>query len=78
MLLTFLSVLILQISNVVAQSKPIEGDKILGLFWSPKKDAKIEIYKKGNSYYGKSIWVESPRKDYLNPNVALRKRNILI
>ncbi|MBC7410032.1 MAG: DUF2147 domain-containing protein [Arcicella sp.] len=61
----------------MAQTKPIEADKILGVFWSPKKDAKIEIYKKATLYYGKSIWVASQRKDTENPNVVLQKREIL-
>lgn len=76
-LISLLVILILQITNVVAQSKTNEADKILGVFWSPKKDAKIEIYKKGTLYFGKSIWVALPRKDSENPNEALQKREIL-
>lgn len=68
---------ILQLSHSFAQSKTIEADKIIGIFWSPKKDAKIEIYKKGDSYFGKSIWVATAKKDIENPNVSLRKRDIL-
>lgn len=76
-LVSFLAILILQITNAVAQSKPNDADKIVGIFWSPKKDAKIEIYKKGTLYYGKSIWVASPRKDTENPMETLQKRDIL-
>lgn len=76
-LMTLLAILILQITNVKAQIKPSAADKIMGIFWSPKKDAKIEIYKKGTFYYGKSIWVASARKDTENPNEALQKRDIL-
>lgn len=64
-------------SKSVAQNPLNEADKILGVFWSPKKDAKIEIYKRGKYFYGKSIWVMSPRKDNKNPNVKLQKREIL-
>jgi uncharacterized protein (DUF2147 family) len=76
-LMMLFAIFILQITNAKAQTKPTGSDKIMGVFWSPKKDAKIEIYKKGVFYYGKSIWVASPRKDSENPNEALQKRDIL-
>ncbi|MFV8325255.1 DUF2147 domain-containing protein [Flavobacterium sp. ZS1P14] len=68
---------VLQLTLAFGQSKSREADKIIGTFWSPKKDAKIEIYKKGESYFGKSIWVAIPRKDIENPNASLRKRDVL-
>lgn len=37
------------LTMVHAQTKQTAGDKIIGIYWSPKKDAKIEIYKKGTS-----------------------------
>jgi uncharacterized protein (DUF2147 family) len=52
-------------------------DKIIGVYWSPKKDAKIEIYKKSDTYFGKSIWTETKRKDLKNPNPSLRDRELL-
>jgi len=76
-LMALLTSLFLQFSLAAVQSKTMEADKILGIYWSPKKDAKIEIYKKGAFYYGKSIWVASPRKDTKNPNLVLQKRDIL-
>jgi uncharacterized protein (DUF2147 family) len=76
-LMSLLVILILQITTIAAQSKTNEADKIVGVFWSPKKDAKIEIYKKGTCYYGKSVWVASPRKDTENPIETLQKRDIL-
>lgn len=69
--------LLLQLTFSFAHPKSTEADKIIGIFWSPKKGAKIEIYKKGQTYSGKSIWVAAPRKDIENPNVSLRKREIL-
>lgn len=32
-----------------------------------KKDAKVEIYRKGNSYFGKIIWLADPTDDRGNP-----------
>jgi len=63
----------------IALSQPNQNnaDSILGIFWSPKKDAKIEIFKRGDKYFGKSIWSSSTRKDLKNPNESLRNRNLL-
>jgi len=54
-----------------------KGGNIAGLYWSPKKDAKIEIYKKAGKYYGKSIWMASPKKDVKNPDKTLQTRDVL-
>jgi uncharacterized protein (DUF2147 family) len=59
-----------------AQPKTSAND-ICGLYWSPKKDARIEIYKKGANYFGKSTWVATPRKDVENPDETLRSRELL-
>jgi len=58
----------------VAQSNQTIADNIIGTYWSPKKDAKIEIYKKGNKYFGKPIWLLIEKKDLNNPNTSLRER----
>jgi len=60
-----------------AKSYASDADKIIGVYWSPKKDAKIEIYKKGNLYYGKTTWASTKRKDLKNPDPALRERDLL-
>ena len=60
-----------------AQTNQKTSDQIAGLYWSPKKDAKIEIYKKGELYFGKSVWVANPRKDDKNPNETLKTREVL-
>jgi len=49
-----LILIVLTISNVVAQNTP--SDKIVGTWLSEEKDVKIEIYKSGNKYFGKLIW----------------------
>jgi len=59
------------------KSNPGVADKIMGVYWSPKKDAKIEIFKKGDRYFGKSIWTQMQRKDLKNPNPYLRERYLL-
>lgn len=53
-------------------------DQIVGTYWSPKKDGKIEIYKKGNKYFGKIKEGKNPqRKDFKNPDASLRERLVV-
>jgi uncharacterized protein (DUF2147 family) len=61
----------------LAQSSENTADKIIGVYWSPKKDAKVEIYKKDGKYFGKTIWLSTSSKDSKNPNPSLRERNLL-
>jgi uncharacterized protein (DUF2147 family) len=72
-----LMILMLGSLRSFAQTSPTPGDQLLGLYWSPAKDAKIEIYKKGAQYFGRSIWVAHPRKDNKNPNEVLKTREVL-
>ena len=63
---------------------PNNGDVILGLWWTDDKRAKIEIYKKGNEYFGKIAWLETPNDkngnpilDKENPDEELRKKPVM-
>jgi len=58
----------------LADTKP---DDVVGKYWSPEKDGKIEIYKRGNKYYGKTYWGKNPRKDTENPDAKLRTRDVI-
>jgi len=69
--------LLVLLTNGFASVYPKNADEIVGLYWSPKKDAKIEIFKRGNRYYGRSIWVASMRKDSKNPDETLKNREVL-
>lgn len=77
LLLAFSMALVLQSLHEIGQTKTVSPDEITGLYWSPKKDAKIEIYLKGDHYYGRSVWVATPRKDTKNPKESLRDREVL-
>jgi uncharacterized protein (DUF2147 family) len=72
-----LIVLLVSLTNVFASDHSKNADEIVGVYWSPKKDAKIEIFKRDNRYYGRSIWVASMRKDSKNPDETLRNREVL-
>ena len=60
------------------------GDAILGTWLTEKKDSKVQIYKKGDKYYGKILWIKnnknedgsSPKLDSQNPDSKLRNRLI--
>lgn len=59
-----------------------QADAINGVWLNEEKDAKIQIYRNGNQYFGKLIWMvkameddgKTPRKDAKNTNAALRTR----
>jgi uncharacterized protein (DUF2147 family) len=68
---------LLAVTCCLSQINQPAADAITGLYWSPKKDAKIEVYKKSDKYYGKSVWVAVPRKDLSNPDKILREREVL-
>ena len=70
-------VLIFSYGESYSQGNSINPDKIVWLYWSPNKDAKIKIYKRGDKYFGNFQWMATPRKDTKNPDQALQQRDIL-
>ena len=46
-----------------------EGDHLLGIWFNEEKDAKIEIYKCGNKFCGKIIWLEEPNEEDGTPKI---------
>ncbi|MDB5247866.1 MAG: peptide protein [Segetibacter sp.] len=75
-IITF-SISLFMLFSAFGQTRQNAADKIIGVYWSPKQDAKIEIYKKGDKYFGKSAWSSTKRKDSKNPNASLRDRELL-
>lgn len=75
------AVIVLTLLSLFSQAfmvtKNISPNEIIGIYWSPKKDAKIEIYLKGQQYFGKFIWLAKPRKDNKNPAMELQSRDVL-
>ncbi len=78
--LPFLMLLFVAVSvSALAQSK----DAILGKWLNPSGEGQIEIYKKGDKYYGKLAWLKEPnlngkpKLDAKNPDAALQKRALL-
>jgi hypothetical protein len=52
--LVFLGLLCLVASTSFAQSA---GDKVLGVWTTPDKNVKIEIYRTDNKYFGKVLFI---------------------
>jgi len=60
-----------------------QSDDILGIWLEEKKQSKIEVYKKDNSFFGKIIWLKEPldedgniKLDKKNPNNSMRENPI--
>ncbi len=74
--ITVLVISLFSFCTAFTQTGNTAGDQVTGLYWSPKKDAQIEIYKRGDKYFGRSVWVAIPRKDTENPVKALQVRDV--
>ncbi len=64
--LVLLAALMLFSYALNAQVKP--GD-IIGFWFTANKDAKIEIYKASEKFYGKIVWLKTPTNENGKPKV---------
>jgi uncharacterized protein (DUF2147 family) len=63
--------------RVNAQHKP---DDLLGYWFNEEKTSKVQLFKEGNKYFAKIVWLKEPndvktgkpRTDNLNPEVKLQ------
>jgi uncharacterized protein (DUF2147 family) len=78
-LLAFVTLLILSPLCTYAQKS---ADAVLGVWYNGSKESKIEIFKCGNQYCGKIIWLREPntdgkpKTDKNNPDEKLRNRPV--
>jgi uncharacterized protein (DUF2147 family) len=61
-------------TKILAQNTP--QDAVLGTWFNAEKDGKIQIYKTGDKYFGKLIWMKNPRKDTENVDAKLHTRDL--
>lgn len=62
-----------------------KADDIVGVWWNEEKDGRVEVFKKGDKYYGKIEFIKknenpdgnSPKKDLNNPDEKLRDRVLM-
>ena len=89
----YLKSAILSLMVVIAAATPLRAasDDILGTWFNQDKDARIEIFKCGNDYCGKIVWLKEPtypagstegtpgtaKIDYKNPDPARRKVSLM-
>ena len=78
--LMIFTAMLLAAANVNAQE--FQPDDILGVWLNEDEDAHIEVYKEGDLYFGKIIWLKfpideetgKPKLDKHNPDPELQKR----
>ncbi len=86
----FASVILLLLGMVAVpfskvQAQEVKGDDILGVWLNEDKDAHIQIYKEGDKYFGKIIWLKEPidpdtgkpKVDDKNEDESLQNRPIM-
>jgi uncharacterized protein (DUF2147 family) len=80
----FISAVVLTAALFSSIPSQAQADAVLGNWFNEEKDAKIEIYKNGNKYYGKIVWLKEPnnekgqpKTDTKNPDEKLRNRKII-
>jgi uncharacterized protein (DUF2147 family) len=67
------------------QAQEVNGDDILGVWLNEDKDAHVDIYKEGDKFYGKVVWLKDPideetgepKLDDENEDESLRTRPIM-
>lgn len=67
------------------QAQTVKADDIVGVWLTQDKDSHVEIYKDGDKYFGKIIWLSEPidsitgkpKVDDKNPNASLQNRPVL-
>lgn len=74
----------LLLAGMVAANAQVRSDDVLGVWLTHgDKPAKIEIYKTGDRYYGKIIWLQYPAEngkpmtDQHNPDKAQQQRPVV-
>jgi uncharacterized protein (DUF2147 family) len=78
-----LGLLITPFANLQAQE--VKSDDILGVWLTQDKDSHVQIYKDGDKYFGKIIWLKDPiddktgkpKVDDKNQDPALRTRPVM-
>ena len=76
-------------SSNMKTTQKFKADDTMGKWWTDKKESIIQVYKRGNKYYGKIIWIKEKtyekgdkeygkkKHDRENPNPKLRSRPIV-
>lgn len=63
MKINFLTSTLILVLTIFGQALAQDGDAIKGKWYNTEKDAQVEIFKEGNKYYGKIVWLQDPIDD---------------
>lgn len=76
--------LALMVSGFTSLKAQNPADRIIGKWYTEENKSLIEIYKQGDKYFGKMVWLKtpnredgSPKLDDKNPEPKLQKRPLL-
>ena len=80
LLIAFIGLMVFPFMNVQAQD--VVADDVVGIWLNADKDAHIEIFKKGDKFFGKLVWIKDPidaetgkpKLDKNNPDPKLQSR----
>ena len=78
-ILSFIGVMVISIASYTADN---EADELMGIWLNHEKDAHVKIYKCGDEFCGKIVWLKepeedgAPKKDKHNPDQSLQSRPI--
>jgi len=78
-LLSIIGVMAIGMASFAADS---EADELMGIWLNHEKDAHVKIYKCGDEYCGKIVWMKepeefgAPKKDKNNPEDSLKSRPV--
>jgi len=83
LLIVLMGLVIYPFAQISAQE--VKADDILGIWLNEDKDAHVEIYKDGDKYFGKIIWLKNPireetgkpKLDKENEDESLRTRPVM-
>lgn len=68
----------LVIASLPIWSQTAEADKILGTFLTEEKNGHVQIYKSGDKFFGKLVWIDEPDAlDENNPDKAKRTNKVM-
>lgn len=72
--LSFSLLLLLPATTLLGQVNP---DAIVGIYYAPEGDGKIEIYQRKGKYYGKVTCCDVIKTDHRNPDPEMQNRKIM-
>ena len=83
LLIVLMGLVIYPFAQISAQE--VKADDVLGIWLNEDKDAHVEIYKDGDKYFGKIIWLKDPireetgkaKLDKENEDESLRTRPVM-